>query len=221
MRRYDIAAAVVKVRTTLAATMVTLPADHIEKLIGSLTADWKTYHNAIHIADMLERLDEVKYQFRQLTDADIAALKLMIIYHDVVYELGKEKGWNERESARWAKADLMSVGASEWLQSYVTSGIIATINHDLAVVTRKFQPTVSLLLDLDLIAGLGTDWTEFKENTALIQQEFSPLYTAEQYQIGRKRWAEGFLKKERIFQTHYFKMYEIEVRKNLHRLATS
>ena len=181
--------------------------DHMDFVLDSYSEPWRHYHNCNHILNMLEA------DCRDISGQELDAIELMIIYHDVVYKIGREKGWNENESAAVAAKQLRDSVMNPMHVAVVSEGILATINHE--VPDQNWHHFIGLFLDIDLLAGLGTSAEEFQANTALIQREFEPLYTASEYHAGRVKWAESFLERSKIFVTPQFEKYEAVARENL------
>lgn len=179
---------------------------------------WRTYHNVFHIIDML---DQAKHFLSQLSDENYLKLQFMILYHDVVYKIDRERGFNERASAARARKDLSSRGtlASPQFVDEVEQGILATINHSLTGVDERSTEIVAMLLDLDL-HGLGLRPAQFFHANEKIWNELQPKFTREEFDAGRIIWAQKFLKdRPKIFHTRSFAHLESQAIKNLTDLA--
>lgn len=104
---------------------------------------WRDYHDIRHPTHMLvltELLTEEALQLR--LDIDWLALRVMIIYHDAIIKLGREKGWSERMSAHMAFEVLLQFGAPLSFCHFVAVGIRATATHQLpqkAIWTRAHK----------------------------------------------------------------------------------
>lgn len=189
--------------------------EQIVFILDSYSEPWRQYHNCDHILKMLDLLQVVGAE--NLSADDIHAIQVMIIYHDVVYKIGREKGWNESESAAVASRQLKVNSFSSDLLDLVCTGIIATTNHELP--DAKWKHLMGLFLDIDLFVGFGATWKEFDANTKLLETEFSPLYTVVEYRDGRAKFAKTFLERDAIFITSHFCEYEQEVRRSLSRMS--
>lgn len=187
---------------------------HIKFILDSYAEPWRQYHNCDHI---LLALNLVKQLEPQISARYRHALRVMIIYHDVVYKLGREKGWNERESGVVAGKHLTAAGYDPEFIELVVAGIECTIDHTVPESLSNWAPYIEPLLDVDLLAGLGTSWEEFSNRTRLIGLEYSPLYTEEEYRSGRIKFAQTFLERTRIFHDPRLQEYEILARENLQR----
>ncbi len=187
------------------------------RVINSYSEPWRHYHNCDHILNMFNIFEESTFSHR-LSEEETQAIQLMIIFHDDTYKLSREKGWNERESAKWAMFELSKASYELRFADMVWTGVVASTTHSLEDVPVDWHNSIGMFLDIDLLAGLGTTWEEFIANTKRIEREFEPLYTASEYQAGRIKWAENFLTRDKIFQTPGFAQYESVAQENLQRL---
>ncbi len=195
-----------------------LSEDRIRFILDSYSEPWRYYHNCDHILLALKLVEQVQPPVSALYKH---ALQIMIIYHDVVYKLGREKGWDERESGVIAGKHLSSAGYDPEFVGLVVVGIECTIDHAVPELLSNWAPYIEPLLDVDLLAGFGTSWEEFSERTRLIGLEYSPLYTMEEYQTGRVKFAKTFLERAKIFHDRRLQEYEILARENLQRTISS
>lgn len=184
-------------------------------LLTAYTEPWRGYHNVSHIVRMLRVLDEIPEYVQQ--NEERYTIALMILYHDAWYKVKCEPGENEHKSAEWALRDLGS-NAPERLRYCVELGIVATASHQLVVPTHR--DLISVLLDLDLY-GLGMSYEEFQRDTEAIWLEYQPVYTREEYDAGRARWAAEFLKRDKFYLSPHFEHLEQQARSNLERLAAT
>jgi predicted metal-dependent HD superfamily phosphohydrolase len=184
---------------------------HRDFILDSYSEPWRHYHNCDHILKMLSLLGSADRS--DVSVEELNAIEMMIIYHDVIYKIVREKGWNENESVVVASRQLRACLLPPALIDVVCEGILATVDHQ--VPEPNWTQFIGLFLDIDMLAGLGTTWVEFAANTNKIQREYEPLYTADEYQTGRVKWAEGFIKRDKIFVTPQFEQYEVVARENL------
>lgn len=137
----------------------------------------RRYHSLRHIANLLERLDQlVPYSSRgldRLLEAETA-----IWFHDAIYVVGSKT--NEEASALLARAFLFSVGATDdgpttgnrvgAFPDAVNEAIMAT-KHD----GRQLNGNgARVMVDLDL-AGLADPWEDFDENNQRIREEYAAV----------------------------------------------
>lgn len=183
----------------------------------------RRYHTAFHVIEMLE-LHETgstrgitirgyrKPVWGGLREADFVSA---VVAHDCVYEIGHEKGFNERTSyATWkAMGGYDDTGVIEEM-------ILATITHvppEHASQLRALDlEMIHHLIDLDM-SVLGATREEFDRNSANIKAEFLAGGVAEaDYDAGRKFFFAATLAQPRIFFTPQFhRALEDRARRNM------
>ena len=193
-----------------------LDSDHVEFILNSYSEPWRAYHNCEHI---LRTLDLLKQLQPQVGGEYVRALEIMAVYHDVVYKLRREKGWNERESAIIAGKQLVAAGYKGIFVELVVAGIECTIEHTVPESLSNWAKFIWPLIDADLLAGFGTSWKEFSEKTRLIGLEYAPLFTTDEYRASRAEFAKTFLLRPKIFHDPVLSEYEFLVRENLTRMT--
>ncbi|MFT5195466.1 MAG: putative metal-dependent HD superfamily phosphohydrolase [Cellvibrionaceae bacterium] len=167
----------------------------------------RAYHNLEHIADCFAKLEPV-------TDLvhNRLPLELAIFYHDVIYDPKAKGGKNEQDSADFAAESLSRAGLPD-------SEIAPVYHFILDTQHQQVSPTADgrLLVDIDLTI-LGADEVRFWRYEAEIREEYK--WVEEQaYRAGRRNIMQGFLEREKIYQTSYFyERYEEAARKNLSEL---
>lgn len=187
------------------------------QLIKAYTERWRTYHNHLHIWQMLELADTLDQSKKTRQ-----RLNLLILYHDVWYKVLRTRGYNELCSIEWALADISTsqgFGPTELKRTrqVLRQGIIATIDHSLDKVDPDYVPEVALLLDLDLWI-LGQDYALFHKYNENVYGEYQPIFSREEFMTGRADWARSFLKRPKIYHTEKFLHLEEKARQNLSRL---
>lgn len=188
--------------------------EQVDFILDSYSEPWRHYHNCDHILKMLDIL----WKTAALSDEDyINSIEIMIVYHDLLLKLGRDPGWSERMSADKAEKDLEQAGYEVGFITLVFGGVHATAHHTLGTVLPQNQNTISVFLDIDILAGLGTSWEEFDGITKQIQREYEPLYTAAEFRDGRAKWAKSFLDRPQIFLSPQFAQHELVARENLQR----
>jgi predicted metal-dependent HD superfamily phosphohydrolase len=193
-----------------------LSPSQFQSISAAYLEPWRTYHNIEHPIAMLEAL--AKLDCSMLTTGQLLAIKLMILYHDVWYKVGRNSGENELESACWARHDLEPGSTPNHLTSAVAMGINCSTSHlVIGDAMRAYQPAIKLFLDLDLMT-LGGTAEEFDQGTESIWQEYQPHYSRDEYDTGRRAWAREMLHRKHIYQTEYFAHLEAPARANLQRL---
>lgn len=192
-----------------------LPEERVRALVAAYSESWRTYHYFAHILNMIEGA-EVRFRHK-LSDIKWRMLLCMILYHDVVYKLGQEPGWNERESANYFARDLNLAQEGHVFESTVWAGIYATATHTLDGVPQQYHQLVAMLLDLDL-AGLGSEWVVFSGHTEAVWGEYQTITARDKFDEGRALWATEFLKRPMIYHTTELAWLEPHARNNLGQL---
>lgn len=171
------------------------------------------YHTFSHALEMVELFttgktrgivipDYVMPNFGDLHDDFISA----IIAHDSIYEFGKEKGFNERQSLKaWGRV----MNRVEGDFGVVEPLILATIHHTPESVTcaPEHLEMVKTIIDLDL-AGLGGEPEEFDRNSKNIALEIMggiPELSIDDYISGRNAFFQSMLDRKTIYHTEQFK----------------
>jgi predicted metal-dependent HD superfamily phosphohydrolase len=190
--------------------------EYVEFILGSYSEPWRRYHNCEHILKMLDWLQATKIP---LDSQYLTALEVMVIYHDVIYKIGREKAYNECASATIAGKHLQSAGYDSIFVELVTEGVECTIAHQVKPDLPMWSDFIQPLIDIDLLAGMGKSGDDFTNNTELIRQEYSPLYTDAEIARGRAKWAKSMLTRPSIYLSSYFQQYEAYARENLGRLV--
>ncbi|MCA9365630.1 hypothetical protein KC723_01930 [Candidatus Kaiserbacteria bacterium] len=194
-------------------------------LLNSYTEHFRVYHACQHPVYMILKLYELLEDHPDLSEkVNLLALKLMIIYHDVIFKLMRELGWSEKKSAEKAFRDIhLTLRMPAKFADIVQTGILATARHKMPLKTNDLNPisrrTIALLLDLDLM-GFGNSWSKFKEDTKDNWCEWQSIKTEQEFHKNRGVWARKFLKDHlKIYNTEYFANKEEQAQKNLSRLA--
>ena len=181
-----------------------VPSSHLlAELQTAYTQTQRFYHSQQHLQECLSLLNEVEHLAKQP-----AELALALYFHDAIYN--PQANDNEAQSAAWAVQVLTQCHAQQTLIQRIEQLIIATQHHTIA----KDDVDGQLLLDIDL-AILGQESTRFNEYEQQIRQEYA--WVSEQdYRIGRSKVLTGFLQREWIYQTDYFrKRFEQQARLNI------
>jgi predicted metal-dependent HD superfamily phosphohydrolase len=164
----------------------------------------RTYHNTNHILDCLSQLDLSRELANRLDEVEAA-----VWFHDVVYVPAASD--NENRSAQLAEIALAACGAPLEVGRRVAE-LILTTRH----LTIPQGPDAQLLSDIDL-SILGRDPAVFDRFESAIRREYGQVDDAE-YRAGRAKVLAGFLRREEIYQTGFFRTrYEQQARANLER----
>ena len=178
--------------------------EEFRKLTLAYTGENRFYHNLFHISDGLEEISLV----RELADFS-NALEFAWFYHDFVYD-SKAKN-NEDKSAEACKEVCLRAGLPEEFIGKTDRLIIAT-KHIVAPSGNDEK----LIVDVDL-SILGKPKEIFDEYERSIRKEYS-FVGEEDFRAGRKKILEGFLKRDSIYFTEFFRSkYELKAIENLKR----
>lgn len=160
------------------------------------------YHDLRHIAECLAEFSLVREQ-----TVGAAGIELALWFHDVVYD--PRSSANEVRSADLAEQCLHELGGPAELADAVRLLVLATQKHD-----ASLHPSAGVMVDVDLsIFGKPTE--RFREYEAQIRREYDWVPT-EVFNPKRAEILEGFLQRERIFNTETFsRRYEATARENL------
>lgn len=178
------------------------PVDLLKSLINAYQEPQRHYHSLQHLSECLALFESVR-QFSQYP----GEVALALWFHDAVYDVkGKN---NELKSAQWAVNVLCEVNAAQVVVDRVYALIIAT-KHDGLVA----EPDQQLIVDIDL-AILGSSPERFAQYDAQVRAEYRWV-PGVLYKMKRKAVLNGFLQKQSIYSTDYFKEhYETQARINL------
>lgn len=166
------------------------------------SSKFRHYHNLEHLEHMLNELDEVRSQVK-----DLDTLLFAIFYHDIVYKPTKSD--NEHQSALLFEKRISPTSFSN-IAACVTQ-IELTKEHQ-----RSTDNDTNILLDLDL-SILGKNPQEYLQYSKNIRKEYQ-IYPDFMYRKGRKKVLKHMLELESIYKTTFFKQaYEHQARENLRR----
>ena len=171
-------------------------------LLRRLDGDDRRFHNLQHIADCLDRFDDVA---SLLDDRD--AVEMGLWFHDAIYVPGDP--CNEQRSAALFLA--MSAGASPVFRRRVVRLVLTT--RRAAAPRTNDQKFID---DIDL-AGFGASWDEFARHGDLLREEFAAQSDAEYY-AGQARFFGLLQRRAHLFATgHYRDRLEAGAQANLAR----
>lgn len=181
--------------------------DVYNELIAAHAQNHRAYHTLDHIAACLRHLDVVQHNLKNPEEVEMA-----LWFHDAVYEPFSET--NEEDSAEWA---------ADWLQDRCAAKAVFVRIADHILATKSHGTPVGLdgqyMLDIDL-SILGASPTVYDEFELNIRREYIrvPAFT---FRKKRKAILEGFLARDKIYGTGYFReKLEIPARLNLVRAVS-
>jgi predicted metal-dependent HD superfamily phosphohydrolase len=165
----------------------------------------RAYHTAEHVVDCLSQLDLSSPRSERVDQVEAA-----IWFHDVVYVPGGSD--NEDRSAHLAQTALLACAGSPDTSRRIAELVLAT-RH----LTVPRDPDAQLLCDVDL-SILGRSADTFDEFERRIRREYQWVPDSA-YRIARTEVLSGFLGRQSIYQTEYFRdLYEGQARANLQRV---
>jgi len=176
--------------------------EEFAKLISMYAEPQRQYHTINHIKKCLDEFDMVRHL---MSNSD--AVEFAIWYHDIIYNPKSKE--NEEKSAQFAYDTCIKNQISKAFGEKVKNLILATKHN---VIPKDIDS--KLLLDIDL-SSLGVSTEELDENERNIRKEYY-FSSNEVYVKGRGTILRGFLDRESIYLTDFFKdKYEEKARKNI------
>ena len=184
----------------------------------------RRYHSVFHPLEMLEMhstgatrgLKIEDYRKPYLGDHLETAFRSAVVAHDCVYQIGREKGWNERQSLEvWREHGF-------YIQPEIAETLVlVTINHnpeEFAQWDPLVRTAIAHMVDLDM-APLGADPDEYDRNSANLKAEFlSGGLDPDAYEAGRRAFLQHTLETPAIFFTSQFQSaFERKARDNIRR----
>lgn len=185
----------------------------LEAVVNEYDTLTRFYHGVEHLEygfGELERLEKF------LVDPTMA--KLIWLNHDRFYAAGCPV--NEHWSAEMAVKDAKRYGLGPQDIAVLRAGINATRDHTVPRNYPGHADDLRILLDIDL-SSLALPTTEFAENMVDIRAEFGGMISEADLTIGQAGFAQGMLKRSKIFMSTHFAHMEAAARQNLNRLATA
>lgn len=167
----------------------------LDELVQAYSEPHRHYHTIKHVTALLQLLDK---HGREVLDRN--AVALAILFHDVIYDPARHD--NEHASADLASERLAPLGFSDQLIAKVKGYILAT-RHGQSPPTIN-DADLALLLDLDL-SILAAPPAEYRTYAQAIRREYAHVPDGP-YRLGRRRILEGFLARERIYQTEQLRV---------------
>lgn len=199
---------------------------HEVKVLRHYNVPGRFYHTVSHVLELLElhtfgstRGVSIPFYSKRrpvFGEWEESALRSAIVAHDAVYEIGREKGYNERASYDlWGQVTGLR-------PSYPMELLVeVTIHHDPNLICAPDAEHFHLLAhmsDLDMSA-LAVDWDEFEFNSENICREFlHGGVSLADYTKGRIAFLKKTLAQPRIFHTDLFhEALENTARNNMRR----
>lgn len=186
-----------------------LPEALLAKVVAAYSDPARAYHDVRHLAEVLERFDEVAREVGWQRPDEVF---LALLFHDVVYVPGAPD--NEAQSAATAR---------ELLRGKLPPGALDRIDRLIMLTTAhgsldpgQLDPDAALLLDCDL-SILGAPAARFDEYERDVAKEFSFL-PEQAYASGRRGFLKRLVSARSLFLSpHFRERLEGRARENLAR----
>jgi len=177
-------------------------------LVRNYSSSGRYYHCIGHLIHCLEQHDLAR---EMMADAD--AVEMAIWFHDVVLEAQSPD--NERHSAELFRSLAEGQFAPAFVERVV--GLILVTDH--RATDHRISPQSNdyrLLVDIDL-SSFALPWKEYLRDTMALRRENRAM-PDDQYHAGHRRFLEGLMGRQRIFQSDFFyRRYENRARSNIQR----
>ena len=177
-----------------------------EKLLRHWARWPRAYHDTHHLQACLKHQQQLQIEQPDALDApDTVALALW--FHDAIYWPWKSN--NEERSAQWASRFLNA-------QEFPAQQVLAVHQH---ILDTRHRPGVLTgdarwVVDIDL-GILGQPETIYRQFERAVRKEYS-FVPLSQYVAGRSAVLQGFLDRDRIYETdHFAQRLETQARANL------
>lgn len=178
-----------------------------DELIAAHAQKHRAYHTLDHIAACLRHLDTIQNEMDKPEEVEMA-----LWFHDAVYE--PFSSTNEEDSAEWAADWLQERGAENAVITRIADHILDTKSHD---TPDSLDGRYMLDIDLSILGTPPDIYDEFELN---VRREYKrvPGFI---FRKKRKAILEGFLAREQIYATEYFReKLERQARVNLVRAVS-
>lgn len=180
-------------------------------LLDRWLEDHRSYHDAVHLAEVLAALDEL-HEGGDLPARDRHLAGLVTWYHDAVYDADVDAGANEEASAVLAEERLTRLGMPEGVVAEVARLVRESATHEMTTqdpATRAFH-------DADLWI-LASPTERFDAYCHQVRLEYR-MVPAEDFARGRTAVLTPFVTRERLYLTdHAHTRWTARARANLAR----
>lgn len=165
-------------------------------LLDRWLEDHRSYHDAVHLAEVLAALDEL-HEGGDLPSRDRHLAGLVAWYHDAVYDADVEAGVNEEASAVLAEERLTRLGLPAGVVAEVARLVRESATHEMTTrdaATRAFH-------DADLWI-LASPTERFDAYCHQVRLEYR-MVPAEDFARGRSAALAPFVTRERLYLTDH------------------
>jgi predicted metal-dependent HD superfamily phosphohydrolase len=156
------------------------------ELLARYAEPHRRYHNTAHLAEVLDRVDELR---GYASFADL--VRLAAWFHDAIYD--PTRADNEERSARLAAETLAELGVRKQLYVEVSRLVLATRAHDPAAADRNGQ----VLCDADL-AVLARPRPGYDDYARAIRAEYAHVPPTD-FRTGRTRILHALLDRPTLY----------------------
>jgi predicted metal-dependent HD superfamily phosphohydrolase len=178
-----------------------------QQLRTELTAAYSEPHRRYHTVQHVEYcLREVSRHWAHAVR--LSEIRWALLFHDAIYDTRRND--NEARSAEWACRVMQELQRPADEIERVRKMIFAT-----AHAANADTPDEALLLDIDL-SILGAEEGAFDDYDRAIREEYEWV-PAPVYRVERAKLLQGFLERERIFESAAYRGLEAAARGNIER----
>lgn len=171
------------------------------RLLAAYTEPERAYHDLHHLAEVLDRIDELA------TGAtDVTVVRMAAWYHDAVYGRGHD---DEDQSAKLAEAELAGLGLGTAFIAEVAELVRLTATHD----PLPGDANGAVLCDADL-AILAAPPERYAAYAADVRLEWAHVGDAA-FAVGRAAVLHALLARPQLFRTTIGSAWETTARANM------
>lgn len=180
------------------------PAETFESIREAYSEPHRRYHTLEHILDCLQEFDTV-----QRLAFDPIAVELAIWFHDIVYVVGQK---DNEESSVWTAYNFCQTSGLGYLIGVVWDLILATKPLE---SREGHTPDQLLISDIDL-SGIGAPRNVFKQQNALLWEEFGTKFSEEEIRRRETFLFRAFLSRRPFYAVEEMRnRYERRARNNI------
>jgi len=166
--------------------------DHLLELVLACHREpHRQYHTTTHVMWVLRHVNDLAIKEPIAGGADLAALALAALYHDLVYD--PQAADNEQRSAFAATTAARELGWPAQRCTLVHRLVMATADHHPA------SPEEALLVDADL-AVLGAEPNDYSAYARGVRAEYQHV-SDNNWRVGRSAVLRGFLALPHLYST--------------------
>jgi|SRR3989344_9402559 len=167
------------------------------------------YHNIDHILNCIEEFRDISSLKEHPNEVEMA-----IWYHDTIYNVRRTD--NEEKSAQLAYETSINIGMSEEFAKR-THDLILQTKH--SSIPKDIDAKILLDVDLSILGQSEEDFNDYNDNIKKEYRWAIKEFGENFYNKRRKEIMQGFLNRESIYFTDYFRdKYEKQAKNNIERL---